>query len=57
MSEKNKNNDDPLNADNMPRDQGKQSTAHRRENGSNETKHQAQGDEGKIIKPKSQRRQ
>lgn len=51
-----KNQDNPLDA-NMPRDQGKQSTAHRRENGSNETKHQAQGDEGKTIKPESQRRQ
>lgn len=42
---------------NMPRDQGKQSTAHRRENGSNETKHQVQGDEGKIVKPIQERRQ
>lgn len=48
--------DIPLDA-NMPRDQGKQSTAHRRENGSNETKHQVQGDKGKMIKPKSHRKQ
>ena len=48
--------DIPLDA-HMPRDQGKQSTAHRRENGSNETKHQVQGDKGKIIKPKSHRKQ
>lgn len=43
--------------DNMPRDQGKQSTAHRSENGSNETQHQIQGDKGKTIKPESQRKQ
>ncbi len=47
----------PFDEDNKPQDQGKQSTAHRRENGANETKHQVQGDEGKTIKPESQRRQ
>lgn len=40
-----------------PEDKGKKSTAHRSENGSNETQHQIQGDAGKTIKPESQRKQ